>query len=126
MTDRRILKTKRTIKRAFVSLLSEKDINHITIKDIADRADINRKTFYSYYRGIYQLVDEIENEIVSDFNEAVESFDFSTMIQSPNPVFEKLTSIINNDIELYGAILSTKHNSGIFEKIVANLWPLYV
>ena len=40
------------------------------------------------------------------------------MIQSPNPVFEKLTSIINNDIELYGAILSTKHNSGIFEKIV--------
>lgn len=41
--DRRIAKTKKAIYRAFAQLLSEKNINDITIKDIADRADINRK-----------------------------------------------------------------------------------
>ena len=38
-TDRRIAKTKKAIYRAFAELLSEKNINDITIKDIADRAD---------------------------------------------------------------------------------------
>ena len=48
-TDRRVLKTKRAIYNAFVELLSEKEINHITITDISKKADINRKTFYNYY-----------------------------------------------------------------------------
>lgn len=39
--DRRVLKTKRAIYNAFVELLSEKEINHITITDISKKADIN-------------------------------------------------------------------------------------
>ena len=62
-TDRRVLKTKRAIRNAFATLLSEKDLNAITIKDISDVADINRKTVYNYYAGIHEILDEIENEI---------------------------------------------------------------
>ena len=58
--DRRIAKTKRAIYSAFAELLSQKDIDDITIRDIVDIADINRKTFYNYYSGIYALLDEIE------------------------------------------------------------------
>ena len=47
-TDRRVIKTKRAIRNAFAELLSHKDINDITIKDIADTADINRKTGCNY------------------------------------------------------------------------------
>ena len=50
--DRRVIKTKKAIRNAFAKLISEKDINKITIKDIADTADINRKTFYNYYRRV--------------------------------------------------------------------------
>lgn len=39
--DRRVAKTKKAIKTAFAKQLSEKDINSITVKDIADYADIN-------------------------------------------------------------------------------------
>lgn len=50
--DRRVIKTKRAIKEAFAKLLTQKDINDITISDIAAEANINRKTFYNYYGGI--------------------------------------------------------------------------
>lgn len=43
--NRRVMKTHKAIHKAFAVLLTQKDINEITIKDIADTADINRKTF---------------------------------------------------------------------------------
>jgi len=51
--DRRVVKTKKAIHNAFAKLLTEKELNDITISDIAELADINRKTFYNYYAGIY-------------------------------------------------------------------------
>ena len=47
-TDRRVIKTKRAIRNAFAELLSHKDINDITIKDIADTADIREPFSASY------------------------------------------------------------------------------
>ena len=51
-TDLRVIKTKKAIRNAFAELLSEKDIQKITIKDIADTAVINRKTFYNYPKDL--------------------------------------------------------------------------
>ena len=53
--DRRCLKTQKAIKNALVELMSEKDISQITIKELAQRADINRKTFYTHYTRIYDV-----------------------------------------------------------------------
>ena len=69
--DRRVIRTKKAIREAFAKLLTEKDINDITISDIAELADINRKTFYNYYDGIYQVVDEIENGLHPNVVKAV-------------------------------------------------------
>ena len=78
--DRRVVKTKRAIKGAFARLLTEKNINDITVSDIAALADINRKTFYNYYAGVYEVVDEIENDIVSRFDEMLTEIDFKNNI----------------------------------------------
>ena len=48
-TDRRVLRTKKNIRQAFLHLLSEKSLSQITVKELSDLADINRKTFYMYY-----------------------------------------------------------------------------
>lgn len=62
MENRRTKLTKRLLKEALIELLLEKDLSHITIKDLSDRADINRSTFYSHYVDIYELLDEITND----------------------------------------------------------------
>lgn len=64
-TDRRVIKTKHAIFKAFVELLNEKDINQITITDVAKRANINRKTFYNYYSDVNGVMEEIENLVVA-------------------------------------------------------------
>ena len=51
-TDRRVLRTKKNIRQAFLHLLSEKSLSQITVKELSDLADINRKTFYMYYSNI--------------------------------------------------------------------------
>ena len=41
-TDRRVQRTQKNIRSALISLLSEKDLSQITVKELAARADINR------------------------------------------------------------------------------------
>ena len=116
--DRRIAKTKRAIYSAFAELLSERDLDDITIRDIVDIADINRKTFYNYYSGIYDLLDEIENSIVQTFEEALGETDFRAAVDSPHILFENLTTIINSNLEFYGHLISMKSNASLITKIV--------
>ena len=116
--DRRVVKTKRAIHMAFASLLSEKDMNDITVSDIADLADINRKTFYNYYSGAHAVLDEIENEVVSTLESALRGTDFREAMSHPNMVFEKLTAIINSNLEFYGHLLSMQGNVSLITKTV--------
>ena len=116
--DRRVVKTKRAIYKAFAKLLSEKEINDITVRDIADLADINRKTFYNYYAGVHAVLDEIENEVIVTLENALGGIDFQEAMSHPNLVFEKLTAIINTDLDFYGHLLSMQSNVSLVSKTV--------
>ncbi|MBQ9679149.1 MAG: TetR/AcrR family transcriptional regulator [Ruminococcus sp.] len=115
--DRRVVKTKRAIKNAFAKLLSEKDINDITISDIAAVADINRKTFYNYYAGVHEVIDEIEDDIIGHVDDALTEIDFKSSLESPYLIFEKLTNVINADMDFFGYLLSMNSNVSLTSKI---------
>lgn len=115
--DRRVVKTKKAIRIAFAELLSEKDINDITVKDIADAADINRKTFYNYYAGVHQVIDEIENGIVDEFEEALRGIDYEKAMHHPEIIFEHITEILNKDLDLYSRLFRAKKNTSLMIKM---------
>ena len=69
---RSAIRSRKLIKTAFMELAAEKEISKITVKDIADRADINRGTFYCHYTDIYDLLHQMEEEMLEDFNKALE------------------------------------------------------
>ena len=115
--DRRVVKTKRAIKEAFAKLLTQKDINDITISDIAAEANINRKTFYNYYDGIYEVVGEIEDDIVRLIDKEVTGIGFQNSLQSPYLIFEKLTKVINTDTDFFGYLLGMNANVSLESKI---------
>lgn len=119
--DRRVVKTQKAIYRAFAQLLLEKDVNAITIKDIADKADINRKTFYNYYAGIYELIEEIENKILYSFEQALIDVNITDALHNPNRLFCELTEIINQDIDFYGHLMRMESNSSLVVKLVGAL-----
>ncbi|WP_372007279.1 TetR/AcrR family transcriptional regulator [Paenibacillus chitinolyticus] len=57
--DPRVLRTRQLIREAFRDLLQRKEFDAITIKDIAQKATINRATFYAHFEDKYALLDEI-------------------------------------------------------------------
>lgn len=55
--DRRVKFTKMFLKESLIDLLEEKSIFKITIKEICEKADINRATFYAHYSDQYNLLE---------------------------------------------------------------------
>lgn len=62
--DKRVVKTKKAIFRALLSLLSSTPITDITITDICRTAMINRKTFYCHYNTVFLAFLDMENLII--------------------------------------------------------------
>lgn len=72
-TDARVRYTRKVIQEAFLEILKEKPVAKVTVKEICDRAEINRGTFYKHYQDCYDLMDKMEEETLLQFEEMLSS-----------------------------------------------------
>lgn len=82
-SDARVRYTQRVIKEAFLSLLREKPVNKITVKEVCELAELNRATFYSHYSDCFALMESIEQELLEAFGQSlrlIDGFDVSALI----------------------------------------------
>lgn len=100
-TDRRVLRTKKNIRQTFLQLLSEKSLTQLTVKELSEQADINRKTFYMYYSNIEEILSELEDELVQKLVLVFEKELFERETFDSYSFFENLNLAIQGDIELY-------------------------
>ncbi len=70
-SDARVRYTRNIIRKVFYELLSEKPVEKITVRELCERAEINRGTFYKHYMDIYDLRDSLEEEAVAKFIEQI-------------------------------------------------------
>ena len=116
-TDRRVQRTQKNIRNALISLLSEKELSQITVKELSDKADINRKTFYSYYSGIDDILDKIEDEIVETLLAIIRDYDFRSSDFDAYALFCSLNKIINDDFELYQSLIFSNNYDFLLIKV---------
>jgi AcrR family transcriptional regulator len=82
--DRRILRTRRTLTAALLSLLSERGWDELSVQDICERADIGRSTFYAHFQnkeellasGFNHLREALQQKSTSDGSEPLVRFRF--------------------------------------------------
>ena len=67
--DLRVLKTKKSIKEAFLELRKKHSIDEIKVNALCEMAMINKTTFYNHYRDVYELAEELEREVLEHFLE---------------------------------------------------------
>ncbi|MGW8459804.1 TetR family transcriptional regulator [Bacillus atrophaeus] len=67
-TDPRVIRTRQLIKNAFVELLEEMDLQKITVNRLAERATINRVTFYLHYRDIPDMLEKMADDMIEDIS----------------------------------------------------------
>ena len=103
--DRRKRKTRQAIELALLELLGSKKIDEISISELAQAADVNRKTFYNHFSSVTEVLDNVEEN-------------FFHYIFSLLP--EEIT--INNTIEIYHLLLSIIKATAPLKELLKNIF----
>ena len=119
--DKRVMKTRKAIHSAMTMLLAKKPIEEITVTELAEAAEINRKTFYNYYSSVYMVAEEMEDEIVERFEETLRKIDFDALLKDPVTTFNTLARLITSDLDFYENILTNRNQISFLQKIITSL-----
>jgi len=114
--DRRVAKTQKAIREAFLSLMEEKTVDKISMKEIAERADVDRKTVYNYYSGIYAIQESLENDLILQFEEVMKNIEYT--LDEPSVLLAGLTKLLEENIEIYDRIVHLKNNQHLMHNII--------
>lgn len=62
--DRRVRKTEGAMRDALIALIAEKPFAQITVRELVERSDVNRSTFYRHYLDIPNMAEQLETTFV--------------------------------------------------------------
>lgn len=116
--NRRTQLTKQLIRSAFLQLLQEKELSKITVTDIAKTADVNRGTFYKYYRDPDDLFHQIENTFITEIIASAQNSKDELGVW-----LESLLSILKNNQELTALILANQTSNQLLGALLAEVRP---
>ena len=85
--DRRAMRTAMQIKETMFSFLESKAIHEISVAQICRECQINRATFYDHYRDVFDLVQDMESDILRQLRELMETV---TPEETPSDVVSQL------------------------------------
>ncbi|MDQ8734582.1 TetR-like C-terminal domain-containing protein [Paenibacillus sp. LHD-38] len=112
-TDPRILRTRQLLRDAFIELLQEMEFEKISVNRLAERATINRVTFYLHYRDIPDMLEKMANDMIDDIHQVLDN----TPLQ-PNsaeeddwPMLVNLLEHISKHAKFYKVILATNRTT---------------
>ena len=103
--DRRIRKTKAQLRAGLTKLMREKSIKEITVKELVDEVDINRSTFYLHYADINQLLESLEQELLSEIIGVLQSHSIVSLDETSFYFLQDFFTILSKNIDLCSALL---------------------
>ena len=114
-TDLRVVKSRIAIESAFINLVEIKGYANITIKEIADKAMVNRNTIYLNYGSKEGILDAIIKSSVQKYFGRLNTEYFRNMGVNRRKIetmYRNLFKVIEDNIELYRIILNDESVSG--------------
>ncbi|WP_438448412.1 TetR/AcrR family transcriptional regulator [Gorillibacterium sp. sgz5001074] len=117
--DPRIIRTRQLIREAFVELLEEMDIDKISVNRIAERATINRVTFYLHYKDIPDMIDKMAEEMIEEIRRALYHSppSASKTENGEEPVILGLLEHFAEHAKFYKVILASRRTPVFTEKL---------
>lgn len=114
--DRRKKYTQMVLKQSFIELLKQKPIAKITVKEVCERADINRSTFYAHYEDLYHLLEQIEKEMIQEMVHYLSLLSEQSTEKSMH-ILEKIMEYIAANKDVCAALLSENSHSSFEQKV---------
>ena len=115
--DRRVRKTRAQLRQGLAELLKEKSIKEITVKELVEKVDINRSTFYLHYADIYDMMEKIENELTREIEDLIHTHPVSPFNEDSFPFIEDIFSILAENRDICAALLGPRGDIGFLHHI---------
>jgi len=114
--NQRIRLTKKLLRGSLTRLLASKSIHKISIREICEEAEINRTTFYKYYGSQYELLRDMENEVLTQIGGYLGAED------GPNGSdiewLKKIVRYIHDNLDFCRLLINNTVDSGFPEKLL--------
>lgn len=114
--DRRKKYTRMVLKESLFIMLKEKQLYSVTVKEICELADINRSTFYAHYADQFDLLEQIEEELLDDLRDLLGAYqvgDKAEVLQ----ITEKIIQYFAAKKEECQILLSQNSHSAFEQKV---------
>jgi len=114
MAERRdVTRSKDLIRRGYFELRMEKNQSKITVRDIIERANVSRGTFYAHFKDIAALERDLEYQIAEKCNEALSRTDLRGVVESPAEYIEQLLVVMEENRNILKAFITSEGHSNL-------------
>jgi len=113
--DRRVRKTKRALREGLAELLTEKSIQKITVRELTDKVDIHRSTFYANFTDIYDLYHSTEDIVVQEISDIF----LKNYASSQKAFFDILFHYVSDNRQICRMLLGKNVSQTFFSRLTA-------
>lgn len=115
--DRRVVRTKQQIRQALIELLAEKIESAISVRELAQKANINRGTFYIHYNDIHDLVEQLAGEAVEKMIGVCQRHPPAQTPRESYPFLTDLFETLRSDKDLFTILLGSTGGHNYSDRI---------
>ena len=100
--NQRVMLTKKLLKASLTSLLQTQSIYQISIRELCDNAGINRSTFYKHYGSQFDLLSEMEQDLLASVEGAL-----ATQVYFSKDTITQILVYLENDIDFIRLLINS-------------------
>ena len=115
--DRRVRRTKQLLRSALLELLREKSVDQITVTELTEKADVNRGTFYGHYKDIFDMVEQLENEMFQEFSALLQAYPADALKHGLRPILRDVFAFLQRYGDMAAALLERDRDTRFLEQL---------
>lgn len=117
--NRSVRKTRRKLQTSLTQLMQQKPFQEISVRELAEQADINRGTFYLHYHDVNEMVRSIEKELLQSLRDIIHAHTDSTQEpkQRMHAILTDLYQFLEENSEICAALLSPNGDIAFVAKL---------
>ena len=115
LRNRNYQRVDKLIIDGFCELLKNGSEKAVTITALCEKAGVNRTTFYKHYRGTWEIVEKLEEELIQGING--DKPNLIEFLKNPYPRFQELNKILEHNIVFYKRLFTSQHIESLSSKI---------
>ncbi len=116
--DRRSRRTRNALTAALMALLKEKPLKNITVTELAERADVNRATFYVHFQDVFDMFDQVKLEFCDICRDLVDAHAHELTRNENRPFLEDIFRYFAANEDAFATIFGENADGAFFGEII--------